>query len=256
MQTLAQHRLLLALIECLARALIDLARHLEHLDAPIQEREHAVQARLQVEGREELLFLLGFQVHEAGHHVRQGRGRLDGADGIAQLGGRLRQELHGLAGALAQRQGARLDIPADDRGFAMRLDARHEERLAARIVEHREALLALRDQMMRAVRPGDEAHDGGDRSDGMQVSRARDPPRTPTVGPTPRGAACAPPPGPPPAHACRGPRWAARPPETARYRGDGQNDEHILGEGRGGRRGIHRSGVHVHSEDPVKRRYR
>ena len=56
-QALAQHRLFLPLIERLARALIDLARHLEHLDAPVEEREHSIEALLEIEGRQDLLLL-------------------------------------------------------------------------------------------------------------------------------------------------------------------------------------------------------
>ena len=55
----------------------------------------------------------------------------------------------------------------------MRSDARDEERPAVQEFDDLEALLALADEMMRAVRRGDVAHDIGDRADAVQVDRRR-----------------------------------------------------------------------------------
>jgi len=48
-----------------------------------------------------------------------------------------------------------------------------EERPAVQILDHLEALLALADEMMRAIRPGDVAHDIGERAHAMHVDRRR-----------------------------------------------------------------------------------
>ncbi len=72
--------------------------------------------------------------------------------------------------ARSRKVSARASISlADRRRLLVRLDARHQERLAAHVVEHREALLALRDQVMGAVGRGHEAHDGGDRPHSVQL---------------------------------------------------------------------------------------
>ena len=57
-QTLAQHRLLLTFVEGLAGTLIDLTRNFQHLDALVEEREHPIEAQLEIEGRQDLLFLV------------------------------------------------------------------------------------------------------------------------------------------------------------------------------------------------------
>jgi hypothetical protein len=75
----------------------------------------------------------------------------------------------GLDGALTQGEPARLDLLTDRRRLLVRLDARHQKRLAAHIVEDCEALLALRDQVMGPVGRGHEAHDGGDRPDSVKM---------------------------------------------------------------------------------------
>ena len=90
-QPLAQHRFFLPLVECLARLLINLARDLQHLDAPAKQGEHAVEPRLQIECGENFLFLGGLQVHEARDHVGERRNRLDAADGVDQFARGLRQ---------------------------------------------------------------------------------------------------------------------------------------------------------------------
>ena len=171
-QPLAQHRFLLPFVEGLAGLLVDLARHLQHLDAPAEQGEHAVEPRLQIEGGEDFLFLGGLQIHEARDHVGERGNRLDAANGVDQFARRLRQQLHGLRGLFAQIESAGFDLAVEHRGFLVRLDARHQEGFAADIVQHREALLALGDQVVGAVRRGDEAHDGGGGADAMQAQSA------------------------------------------------------------------------------------
>ena len=253
-QALAQHRLFLPLIKRLARALIDLARHLEHLDAPVQEREHPIQALLEIEGRQDLLFLRHLQVHEARDDIGKRRGRLDGADRIAELGRRLGQQLQGFDGTLAQRERARLDVLVDRRRLLVRLDARHQERLAAHIVEHRETLLALRDQVMGAVGRGHEAHDGSDRAHAVKLLGVG----ILTLRRLQQDAHLA-----LRAHRfLRGGERALAEDRDRQYHagkqhriGRGQDDEHVLGYG--GRRGGRQGGcVFVHRVVPVKRRKR
>src|SRR6185312_3790732 len=89
------------------------------------------------------------------------------------------QQLHRFERPLAQTEPARLDLPVENRGFPMRLDARHEKWVAADVVQHREALFTLANQVVSAVRRGDEAHDAGGRSDAVQMVETR-----------PRGAGC------------------------------------------------------------------
>ena len=73
----------------------------------------------------------------------------------------------------AQGEPARFDLAVDHRGFLVSLDARHQEGLAAHVVEHREPLFALGDQMVRAVRRGDEPDDGRSRADRWKRFRRR-----------------------------------------------------------------------------------
>ena len=86
--------------------------------------------------------------------------------------GRLRQQLQRLERPLAQGRGRALrSRDRSTAGFMVRLDARDQKRVAAHEIEHREALFALRDQMMRAVRRGDESHDRCGRADAVQLLR-------------------------------------------------------------------------------------
>ena len=167
-QTLAQHGLLLPLVEGLAGALVDLAGDLEHFHPPIDQRQNAVEARLQVESRQEFLFVGGFQVHEACDGVGQRRDGFDAADGVDEFRGRLRQQLQRLQRPLAQVDAAGFDFAIDHGRIPVAFDPGHEERLLARVVEDGEAFLALADHMMRAVRRRDEAQDGGDRAHAVQ----------------------------------------------------------------------------------------
>ena len=62
---LAQQVLAVGVADRFARALVDLARDLQHLDAARQELEQLVEPRLQVERLEQRLLLLGADVHQA-----------------------------------------------------------------------------------------------------------------------------------------------------------------------------------------------
>ncbi len=167
-QTLAQHRLLLPLVESGTGFLVDLPRDAQHLDTLAQKFQHDVQAFAQTESREHFLLLDGLEVQEACDQVHQRGNRLDAADRRGQLGGHLRQQLQRLHGQLAQPQTPRLDFRIQGGRLRMQLDARHPERLVLYELEHAEALLALTNEMVRAVRRGHVAHDARDRADAMQ----------------------------------------------------------------------------------------
>jgi hypothetical protein len=167
-QPLAQHGLLLPLVEGLARSLVDLPGHLEHFDAPIEQGQDAVEPGFQIESGQDILLVGRLQVHEARDDVGERRDRLDAANGIGQFSGRLRQQLQGLHGLLAQVQPAGFDFAIEHDDFLVRLNPCHEKRLLAHIVQDGKALLALADQMMRAIGGRDEAHDGRRRADLMQ----------------------------------------------------------------------------------------
>ena len=87
--------------------------------------------------------------------------------------GRLRQQLQGFHRPFAQGQAARFDLAVGHRRLPVRLDARHEERFLADVIQHGEALLALADQMMVPSGGGDEAHDGGDGADADAAAPGR-----------------------------------------------------------------------------------
>src|SRR3984957_7826228 len=55
----------------------------------------------------------------------------------------------------------------------MRLYPRHREGVAADVIQHREPLLTLGYQVMRAVGRGDETHDARRRADAMQIFSSR-----------------------------------------------------------------------------------
>jgi hypothetical protein len=68
---------------------------------------------------------------------------------------------------------SRLDLGGARIRFRDLQNARDHERPAAEIFNDLESLLALTDEMMRAVRRGDVAHDIGQRAHAMHVDRAR-----------------------------------------------------------------------------------
>ena len=68
---------------------------------------------------------------------------------------------------------ARLDLGRARLRLGNAQHARDEERPAVEESSDLEALLALADEVVRAVRRGDVAHDVGDRADAVQVDRRR-----------------------------------------------------------------------------------
>ncbi len=127
---LAQQVLAVGLADRLARALADLAAHLERLDALGEAVQQLVEAGLEVEGLEQVLLLLGRDVHHPGDEVGELRAALERLERGDHLLGHLGQQLHHLAGALAECQRAALDLGPELLGLLDQLHARGVERVA------------------------------------------------------------------------------------------------------------------------------
>jgi hypothetical protein len=153
--------LAVGIVDRFARARVDLARHLQHLDAVRQQLEQLVEPRLEIEGLQQRLLLLGADVHQAGDEIGEPDGSLDALQGGDHFLGHLRQELQDLDRALLEAAGAALDVHVDMVGVLDELHARGRERVAFQELEHAEALHALADGVMRTVGCGDVAQHVG-----------------------------------------------------------------------------------------------
>jgi len=172
---LAQHRLALALVHALLRLLIDLLRELQDLDAVIEERLHRIQAGLQVDGFQHLLFLRAFEIHVAGDRIREQPRRRDRVHGIDEIVGRLLMHAQRLEGRLAQVGHARIDLLVAflRLRFVDGLDARDGVFMAAEEAAHAEARTPLTDEMVLLVVAHDVAQDMGHGPHGAQLVRPR-----------------------------------------------------------------------------------
>ena len=166
---LAQQMLAIDIADRFARALVDFARHLQHLDPMREELEQLVEARLEVEGFQQRLLFLGGDVHQAGNEIREARRTFHPLQRHDHLFGNLRQELQNLDGALLQRTRAAFDFGVDLFGVFEVLHARDGERISLQELEDAEAALALGDRMMDAVGGGDVAQHAGVGAHPMQV---------------------------------------------------------------------------------------
>ncbi len=166
---LAQHVLAVAVVDRLLGARVDVARHLEHLDAVRQQIEQLVLPRLEVEHLEQRLLLRGGNVHQAGDQVGELRGAFDARERRDELGGDLRQELQDLQRALLQVVRAPLDVRVVARGLGDELHARRHERIAVEELQDAKARHALAHGVVRAVGRGDVAQHGGRGADPVQV---------------------------------------------------------------------------------------
>ena len=133
-----------------------------------------VHARRDIDRLEDLLLLFRLHVHIGDGEIGERRRRFDRLDGGEQIGRRLRQQLDRFERLRLQIDEARLDFGRARVRLGDLQHARDQERPAAEIFDDLEALLALADQMMRAVRRGDVAHDIGDRAHAMHVDRGAD----------------------------------------------------------------------------------
>ena len=131
----------LPLVERLARLLVDLARDLQHLHAVRDEVDHLVEARVQVDGREELLLLGDRNVDEARDEVGERARRIDLLHGVGELRRRLRQHLDGGERLLLEVVRTRLDGAVDVLHLGQVLRAGEQEGIAGDEVERAEALL-------------------------------------------------------------------------------------------------------------------
>ena len=168
-----EQHLALALLEVGAGRLPDLAGEAQHAQPVLQELQHAVEAAVDVEGLQHLLLLGRADVHGAGDEVGEQSGRADAADGVRELARRLRQELDGLQRPLAQQHEACVDLGPVLLRLLEPLDPGGQERMAADIFQDPEALLALADQVVVAVRSRHVAQDRRHRADPVQVERVR-----------------------------------------------------------------------------------
>ncbi len=172
-QLLAQQHLAVALVESGLRLPPDLLRQAQDLDALGEQARHLVHARARVDGLEDLLLLLGLQVHVGRGDVGEMGGRRDGPDRREQVGRGLREQLQSLHRLALQVQEAGLDLRALRIGLGNAHDAGDEKRPALEELQHLEALLALAREMVRAVLRRDVAHEVGDAAHAMHVGGAR-----------------------------------------------------------------------------------
>src|SRR5690349_22146948 len=122
-----------------ARALVDVARDFQYLDAARKQFEQLVEPRLQIERLEQRLLFLDANVHQAGDEIGELRSAIDTLQRGDHLLGDLRQKLQDLDGALLQRARAALDLGTDFVGIVDELHARNRERPAVEELQHAKA---------------------------------------------------------------------------------------------------------------------
>ncbi len=172
-QLLAQHRLALTLTEGGLGLAIDLGRKSQNLEPRGQQLADLVQARLQVDGFEDVLFFLRLGVEIGRRQVRQGgRGR-QSLDRLPQLFGQLRDQRHGLYRLLLDVQEPGLDLRAGPRRLGYVQAARLQIRFSLDHLGDPEPLHALADQVVLAVGPGHIAQHIGDHAHLVQIGRTR-----------------------------------------------------------------------------------
>ena len=132
--------------------------------------EQLVEARAEIERLQQRLLLFGGRVHQPGDEIGELRGRLDVLERRDHLFRHLRQQAQDLDRALLQ---ATARAPRfrcrPSPACGMRCDARDREIPAVEELEHAKALLALRDEVVRAVGPGHVAQHVRGRADPVQV---------------------------------------------------------------------------------------
>ena len=170
---LAQDRLALAFVERGPGLLADFRRKPEHLHPGCEQPRDALDPGGDVDGFQNLLLLVRLHVQIGGDEIGESAGRAGRLHGGDKLGGRLREELQGLHRHALQVEIARLDIGRADVLLLDAADARHHERPAAQEFAHAEAVLALADEMMRAVRRRDVAHHIADDAGRVHVDGGR-----------------------------------------------------------------------------------
>ena len=160
-------------LDRLARALVDLARDLQHLDAVREELEQLVEPRLEVERLEQRLLFLGADVHQAGDEIGEPRGAFDALQRGDHFLRHLRQQLQDLEGALLQTCVRALRSRVR-RCFGSSMNCtRATGTDSRRGTAARESAARPGDRVMRAVGRGDVAQHVGGRADPVQVVGTR-----------------------------------------------------------------------------------
>ena len=173
---LAQQHLALALVERRLGLLADLARQAQHLDAVGEQARDPVDAARSTSIVSRIsCFSSGVDVHVGRDQVGERRRACSTPWIAATSSGGACGRSCSASSAWPLRWTKRASISSD---IVRRLrdpqHARDEERPAVEELDDAEALLALADEMMGAVRRGDVAHDVGDRAHPVQVDRQRD----------------------------------------------------------------------------------
>ena len=170
---LAQQHLALARVERRLGLAADLGRQPQHLEPVGEQLRHLVESRHQVDRLQHVL-LLG----SARRRDRWPPGRPAGrARSVASTVWRSSGGTRGSSSSTSrtcplQHEEARLDFRAVGAGLGHVDAARQQEGIALDELGDAEALHALADQVMAALRAGHVAHDVGDRADAMEIVRA------------------------------------------------------------------------------------
>ena len=107
---LAQQNFTIARVERRLGFAADLLGQPQHLDPVGEDTGDPLHAGFDVDGLQNILFLLGGRVHVGRHHVGKGGRRIDGLNCRQQFGRRLRQELDGLHSLSLEVDETRLDF--------------------------------------------------------------------------------------------------------------------------------------------------
>jgi hypothetical protein len=173
LELLAQQHFALALLEPTLRLLADLARQAQHLDAAHHELQHGVQTLAHVQRLEDVLLLGRLDVEQARDEIGQRAGCRD----LLHRGGELRRntwrELEQLRRARLHLQHVRFDLLRDLGGIGQELHACDLERQALVVAGDAEALLAMHDELVRAVGRRDVTQDGGRGADRIEIALRR-----------------------------------------------------------------------------------
>ena len=170
---LAQQHLAIARVERGLGLAPDLLRQPQHLDAVREDARDPVHPRRDVDRLQDFLLLVRRRVHVGRDHVRQHRPAIRPTGSPPAVRAAPAARAAGLDGLPLEENETRLDVGRRRLRLRDPQDARDEERPAGQEFDDLEPLLALADQMMRAVRRGDVAGDVGDRPHAVHVDRQR-----------------------------------------------------------------------------------
>ncbi len=153
--------------------LADLFGELEHLDALREQAEHLVEALLDIERLQHLLFFICVGIHDPGNEIGKRGSRGQAGDGCHHFRRHVFEQLDSLAGAASDQADPRLDLRRHHLGYSDFLDIRRQERKARQELDDAKTPHALRNGMMAAVRGGDVTQDLRRGADLMQLRRLR-----------------------------------------------------------------------------------